>query len=270
MIVITDTNDKRIEPYHSLRNKAESEQSKHHFIAEGEKVVKRILKSTIEISSMFAAERYYTENQELIDSRIPLNLQYIAGQKVMNAIVGFRMHQGILVHAKTPPSAPLSSLGSIIVALNGIVDSENVGSILRNCAAFGVDSFIADETTSSPWLRRAVRVSMGCIFQMKIHFSQSLAHTLQELRANYGYTVVTAELDSRSIPLATLSVQQPLVLVFGSEGYGVQEEVLNASNHIVHIPISDSVDSLNVAATSAVFLNCLRDKFPLYYSHDKR
>ncbi|MBX7156647.1 MAG: RNA methyltransferase [Bacteriodetes bacterium] len=261
MTVITDTNDKRIEPYHSLRDKAESEQSKHHFIAEGEKVVKRILKSSIQISSMFAAERYYIENKELIDSRIPPELQFVAGQNVMNAIVGFRMHQGILAHAKTPPSAPLSSLGKVIVALNGIVDSENVGSILRNCAAFGVDSLIADATTSSPWLRRSVRVSMGCIFQMNIHFSQSLPETLHELRTQYGYTVVTAELDSRSVPLASLSVQTPLVLVFGSEGYGVHEDVLVASNHIAHIPISNSVDSLNVAATSAVFLNSMRDAF---------
>ena len=84
----------------------------------------------------------------------------------MNKIVGFKLHSGVMAIGKQPVDVNLSELESPVVVMNGIINSENVGSIIRNCAAFGFESIITDKQTSSPYLRRAVRVSMGAVLNI--------------------------------------------------------------------------------------------------------
>ena len=176
-------------------------------------------------------------------------------KELMTEIVGYKLHSGIMAIASQPEQATLDELSSPIIVMNGIINSENVGAIVRNCVAFGVHSIIVDRQTVSPYLRRSVRVSMGNVFDVKIHYSDNLSDTLHMLSNIYGYKILAAELTEHSISIYKADFEDNIAVVFGSEGRGVQKEILELSISIIEIPISKNVQSLNVAATSAIFLH---------------
>jgi tRNA G18 (ribose-2'-O)-methylase SpoU len=219
------------------------------------------LLSNLEIVSMFALPEYYESYRELIDKKnIPLEMQYTCDKALMESVVGFRLHTGIMAIAKQPADCPLNELGNKIVILNGIINAENVGSIIRNCAAFGIDSLVVDNYSCSPYLRRAVRVSMGTVFSLKVTHTSSLTETLNQLKHDRGYKLISAEITSNSTDITKVELNEKFALIFGSEGYGVFREVLEISDDIVKIPIAPEVSSLNVASSSAVimFYFCLK------------
>ena len=154
---------------------------------------------------------------------------------------------------RQPEDSTLRELNSPIVILNSIIDSENIGSIVRNCAAFGIDSLICDRYSASPYLRRAVRVSMGTICSMKVHRSESLSETIQELK-NLNYKIIAAELDDKSISIHDFKFPSNCGIIFGSENKGILPDILAQCDYILSIPITDRIESLNVAASSAVVL----------------
>ncbi|OGU15633.1 MAG: hypothetical protein A2X61_12065 [Ignavibacteria bacterium GWB2_35_12] len=172
----------------------------------------------------------------------------------MNKIVGFKLHSGVMAIGKQPVDVNLSELESPVVVMNGIINSENVGSIIRNCAAFGFESIITDKQTSSPYLRRAVRVSMGAVLNMKIHFSENLSDDLQKLKDS-NFKIFSAEINDNSIPISQVEIPDKCAIVFGSEGRGINNEILGISDFTVHIPITAQVNSINVASSSAVILS---------------
>jgi TrmH family RNA methyltransferase len=158
----------------------------------------------------------------------------------------------------------------LLVALDGLANAETLGALVRNCVAFGVHALIVGETASSPFLRRAVRNSMGAILQLPVielaklgqrhqftakpHTTQmTLAECLRELRA-HGVRCIAAHphTDKRSLSRADFSGD--CCLVFGSEGDGISPQVLQACDEAVAIPMPPTVDSLNVGAAAAVFL----------------
>ncbi len=182
----------------------------------------------------------------------------------MNEIVGFAMHEGVMALAEAPPVPhlfdSLRTLAFPAVCLCGVIDAENVGAIVRNCAAFGVRSLIVDAATCSPYLRRAVRVSLGGIFALKVYRTAHLPEALKELRQTRpGARSVALETSAEALPLHTISLQQDTVLIFGSEAQGIPNEVLRAVDVIATIPMPtlaafDAVNSLNVAASTAIAL----------------
>ncbi len=261
MIFINDIDDPRVSMYRNLKEIKDSHLNSGLFVAEGRKVALQLLESNIEIVSVFALEEFYRDHSGLINSRgIDENMMYAAGRETMNSVVGFRIHSGIMILAKEPQPKALEELGNRIVVMNGIIDSENVGAIIRNCAAFGIDSVIADPSTSSPYLRRAVRVSMGTVFFTKIHYPADILSTLDLLRNSYGYRITGAEITDTSIPLYDYTFPARFALVFGAESQGIAPGVINKCDDLVHIPINPVVNSINVAASSAVILNqCARD-----------
>ena len=255
MVEITDIDDSRIANYKSLRYTPPSHINEKLFITEGEKITCQLLKSELEIVSIFALQDFYQNNNELIKKKlISDKKQFHADKSIMNKIVGYNLHSGVMAIGKQPEQTALSKLNSPIVALNGIINSENVGSIIRNCAAFGVDSIIVDKQTSSPFLRRAVRVSMGAVLNTKIHFSENLSEDLLKLKES-SYKIISAEINDKSIPLSQFEIPDKCVVIFGSEGKGINNEILDLSDFIVHIPITDKVNSINVASSSAVILS---------------
>lgn len=263
MIEITNIEDSRIQLYRGLRSTPDSHTRQKVFVAEGEKVFQKLLESNLSIKSMFAMAEYYEKYANYIVNRVPgINEMFIADKNLMNEIVGFRLHEGIMAIADIPPNYPLSAMTYPIVALNGIVNSENVGAIIRNCAAFGCHSVIFDSKTSNPYLRRAVRVSMGTVFNIHIHETNMLIESLLSLKANYNGLIIASEIHNNSIDINDLKIKSNhknnQIIIFGSEGKGIDNNILNISDIIVSIPISPAVPSLNVAASSAIMLYELR------------
>ncbi|MBI3232471.1 MAG: RNA methyltransferase [Bacteroidetes bacterium] len=259
MITIYNADDKRVELYRHLHGTPQSHTETRVFIAEGTKTTRALLKSDLKIVSVFALPEFYEEYSELIKRRnIPQEQLFASDKTVMNDIVGFRLHEGVMAIGVQPSSVLIEEIKFPAVALIGIVNSENVGAIIRNCAAFGVKSVIVDAATSSPYLRRAVRVSMGAVFSLNIHFEKNIQKVLSILRNDSGVSIISAELTDYSKNIHGFEFPKKSVILFGSEGKGIARDILEMSESVISIPIETEIDSLNVAAASAIILYELR------------
>jgi tRNA G18 (ribose-2'-O)-methylase SpoU len=229
------------------------------FVAEGEKVVRRLLKSTLAVNSVLMTPEWFEAFKPLLESRVAMEV-YIAPKNQLETIVGFPLHQGIMALGRVPSERSLSEMLTasprplFLVAIDGLTNAENIGVLVRNCAAFGVQAIIVGETSSSPYLRRAVRNSMGAVFQLPVIHVENLAETIRALRLKNDTFVLAAH------PGGTVQLGSPLRLngncciVFGSEGEGISAPVLNSCDSSFSIPMKNGVDSLNVGSASAVFL----------------
>jgi tRNA G18 (ribose-2'-O)-methylase SpoU len=141
----------------------------------------------------------------------------------------------------------------LVAAVDGLSSAENVGTLVRNCAAFNVQALITGETCASPFLRRAVRSSMGTIFELPIFESTALERTLCELRSR-GIRCVAAHPHAQRRTLTEANFRCDCCLIFGSEGFGISPGVLKACDELVAVPMPPKVDSLNVGSAAAVFL----------------
>ena len=161
--------------------------------------------------------------------------------------------------AKLPPQQSLEEIirsiskPHLIIALDGLVNAENVGLVMRNCAAFGVDAVIVGETSSSPYLRRAVRNSMGTVFTLPIVHVNNLAASLTLLKNNYATRIIAAH-PHQQMSIHSVKVSGNICIVFGNEGDGISKKILEVCDERVAIPMMNGTDSLNVASASAVFL----------------
>lgn len=255
MITISSIDDPRISFYRSLRYTPPSHIENRVFIAEGAKLVLRLLESNLKIHSIFAVAEFIENNYTVISSRLknPNEQLYSASIKLMEQIVGFPLHSGVMAIAYQPDDCPLEQMSNAIIALNSINNPDNVGLIARTMKAFNIDSLLVDEHSSSPFLRRAVRVSMGNIFDLKVHHSQKLNDSLLSLKKK-SYSIITAEICENSVLLPNLSFPEKFVLVFGNEGNGVEKWILEKSDYIVKIPMNPLVQSLNVAISAGIIL----------------
>jgi len=259
--VVEALDDKELQPYRTLRRPLEHFQQRI-FVAEGEKVVRRLLDSSLEVVSLLMTPQWYetlsrTSNLETVTSSHSTKI-YLADKHLLESIVGYNLHQGIMAIGKVPRERTLEEILAsvkkpyLLVALDGLVNAENVGVVVRNCAAFGVDAILVGETSSSPYLRRAVRNSMGTVFQLPVVHLEHLADTLRELRQHDVRILGTT-------PKATVMLQQTnlrgnICIVFGNEGEGISRNILTLCSKFVAIPMRTGTDSLNVASASAVVL----------------
>ena len=253
IIHINSVEDERILHYLSMRDNILDTSGNRLFVAEGEKVVVKLLKSKLHIHSILAKNTFYEKYNGLIENCEHVKLM-TADIEILKLIIGFRMHTGVMAVAQKPENIVIDDLSDRIVCLNGIIDSENVGSIIRNSTAFGIDSIIFDKSTSSPFLRRAVRVSMGTVFNSKVYNSEILLSDLIILKEK-GYQIISAEIAVGSISVNDFIFPKKFVLIFGNESKGIRNEIIDCSDDIKHIPIGTAVESLNVASSSAVILS---------------
>jgi tRNA G18 (ribose-2'-O)-methylase SpoU len=247
-------------PYRTLRRAAEH--ATHGiFVAEGDKVVRRLLESRFAVLSVLLPENRVAEFEPLLRGRPEKEIPVFAVTKksVLEELVGFEMFQGVLAIGKIPGVVTLEKIlaaspqPGLFAAVDGLTSAENIGLLVRNCAAFGVHALIVGETSSSPFLRRAVRNSMGAIFQLPIVETTSLVKSLQTLR-QAGIRCFAAHPHTRKKFLSQAKLTGGCCIVFGSEGSGLSPEVLAACDEAVAVPMADGVDSLNVGAAAAVFL----------------
>ena len=256
---ITDINDPLIRNYLSLKKIGNEERfsDTKFFIAEGKKVVSRLLRSKLEIVSFFSTCEHFDTLSDLVCQRVPDDFIYITDKSVMNQIVGFKLHAGIMAVAKEPEETPFDEFGDSVLALNALADPENVGAIVRNAAAFGLNTLFLDSKSCSPYLRRAVRVSLGNIFNCRHRYSNDFLNDLLYLKNEFGYSLIAAEINDQSVSISKFNFPRKSIVIFGSEGYGVTPEILRICDSVVHIPINRECDSINVASSSAVFFHYL-------------
>ncbi|MEI8133929.1 MAG: RNA methyltransferase [bacterium] len=232
------------------------------FIAESEKIVIRLLSSKIEIDSLFLTEEYFQKNRSLLEShRQDTNaIVFIGDEGEMSRIVGFNLHQGILAHAKIPESIALDEYlttlqqRALFVILDEVADAENMGAICRTALALNASALIIDSKSINPWSRRAVRVSMGAVFELPIIFVNSLRDSIAFLR-DKGIKTYATVLSESATPIWECDLTQATAIVFGSEGHGIKDEIILNCDEKITIPMRDTIFSLNVSTAQAIVLS---------------
>ena len=255
---ITSFDAPELEPYRSMR-RSMAHTTQGIFVAEGDKVVQRLLESHFHVVSIVLPENRLEEFRPWLEARPEEVNVYLADRKFLVTLVGIELFQGVLAVGKIPrtfsPGDLLAQSPSprLFAMVEGVTNSENIGLLVRNCAAFGAQGLIVGPTCCSPYLRRAVRNSMGTIFQLPVVESPDLIQSLNDLRAA-GVCSIAAHPHTDKKSLARTDFTRDCCLIFGSEGKGISPEVLAACDEAVAIPMAAKIDSLNVGAAAAVFL----------------
>jgi tRNA G18 (ribose-2'-O)-methylase SpoU len=248
-----------LEPYRTLKRPLEH-QKEGIFVAEGEKVVRRLLSSSLRILSIMLTPEWFALYRSLLEARSETISVHIAKKELMETIVGFQLHKGIMAVAKVPERTTLESIVRNVkrplffVAADGIMNSENLGVIVRNCASFDVSALLIGETSCDPYLRRAVRNSMGNIFSLPVVYLSDIAEELRHVHSEYGVTIIAAHPRESSGSIDSIDFTGNCCIVLGSEGHGISERALAACDMEATIPMTMGVDSLNVASASAVIM----------------
>lgn len=253
-----------LQPYATMRRSVEHEMQ-GIFVAEGEKVVRRLLESKFTVISAVLTDKYLEDFRPLIEARPEIVIVYLAEKKWLETLTGFAMFQGVLAVGKIPERLSFDGVlrnspgPRLFAAVDALTNSENLGALVRNCAAFNVQALFVGETSSSPFLRRAVRNSMGAIFELPVvelgkggSADKSLAQTLGTLRECGVRCIAAHPRGKTQLPEADFT--RDTCIVFGSEGDGISQMVLDSCDETVAIPMPEKIDSLNVGAAAAVFL----------------
>ena len=242
-----------------LRNRLEPE--KGVFIAESPKVIARALDAGYQPLSLLMERRQITGPAADILTRCGDAPVYTADRETLASLTGYQLTRGVLCTFHRP--APLSAAqvcqnARRVAVLENIVDSTNIGAIFRSAAALNMDAVLLTPSCCDPLCRRAVRVSMGTVFQVPwAQISASPAdwtdNGIRQLHA-LGFQTAAMALSDRSVSIddAALAAEPRLAIVLGTEGDGLAHSTIAACDYTVKIPMSHGVDSLNVAAASAV------------------
>lgn len=249
----------QLQPYRTLRRSAEHLQQ-GIFVAEAEKVVRRFLGSDWNVVSLLMTQEWFDTLIPTVDeSRLTGVDIFIGEKKLLEGIVGFPLHQGIMAVGNVPAERSLKEVietlpsPHFLVGLDGLVHAENVGVVVRNCAGFGVDGIIVGKNSASPYLRRAIRNSMGGIFKLPVVHAEDLAASLDWLKDNYNTRIIIADAHAEEA-IDEIDFAGNICIVFGNEDEGVTHDVDAVATHRGRIPMYKSTDSLNVASASAVVL----------------
>lgn len=264
IIEITDLNDERTELFTrlteaQLRNRLEPE--KGIFIAESAKVVRLALEMGCEPVAYLMERRQLTnQGREFIENAgsVPI---FTADDEVLEGLTGYRLYRGVLAAMRRPKLPSVDEVlkdAHRVAVLEGIVDSTNIGAIFRSAAALNVDAVLVTANCGDPLYRRAVRVSMGTVFQVpwtRIGETNEdwPERGLERLRSlGFKSAAMALSDDSVSIDDERLNKEEKLCIIFGTEGDGLAKETIARCDYTVRIPMAHGVDSLNVASAAAV------------------
>jgi tRNA G18 (ribose-2'-O)-methylase SpoU len=222
------------------------------FIADSPKVVNMLLQTDLPIKSILATQEYYDSNRQLLEKREVPKL-YIAHKKLMQQIVGHRIHHNVMMHGIRPKQVPMKQLGEKIIMLDEISSTQNIGSIARSAAALGIDSYLLPKQGPHPYSRRALRVSMGHISKLKVHLYDTIASTIDTLKSN-GYRIYAAEVIPGSTPLSQVNAAEKWVLLMGHEGLGISPEILALCDEVLTIEMAEGIKSFNVSVAASIIM----------------
>lgn len=260
LIPVTDADDPRIEPYRAVRERDLAGRG-DLFVVEGEVVLRVFLnRSRFPVDSLLIAENR-TESLRDCLAALPSSVPvYTAGRRVMDAIVGFPIHRGVLAIGRRSPARSAGDLladaagDALVVGLIGLANHDNVGGIFRNAAAFGATAVLLDPATCDPLYRKAIRVSVGGSLIVPFARMESAHAMMEALRA--AQFDVLALSPSGKEALTGLKPRRRQAVLLGAEGPGLPSDIL-AGARTVSIPMSGGFDSLNVATTSGIVLHHL-------------
>ncbi len=232
------------------------------FIAESPKVIERALDSGYEPVSCLMEKKHIEGEGKHILSKIGDVPVYTAEFDILTNLTGFKLTRGMLCamkRKKLPTVEEICKDKSRIVVLDRVMNPTNVGAIIRSAAALGMDAVLLTPGCADPLYRRAARVSMGTVFQIDWTFLED--DSLGSLKA-LGYKTVAMALkdDSISISDKRLTDEERLAVIMGTEGDGLSDSTIDGCDYTVKIPMYHGVDSLNVAAASAVAFYQLGNK----------
>ena len=264
IIEITDFHAPELDPYarltqNQLRNRLEPE--KGIFIAESPKVIDRALDAGYKPVSLLMERKQITGPAAGILSRCGDAPVYTADREMLAELTGFELTRGVLCAFRRPAPRPVEELcknARRVAVLEGIVDSTNVGGIFRSAAALNMDAVLINPSCCDPLCRRAVRVSMGTVFQVPWgQLGETPADWPEkgmDILHSLGFKTAAMALSDRSVSIddEQLAKEPKLAIVLGTEGDGLAAGTIASCDYTVKIPMSHGVDSLNVAAASAV------------------
>jgi tRNA G18 (ribose-2'-O)-methylase SpoU len=265
-IHIASATDERLADYVSLTDVAlrrRTEPERGLYIAESAKVIRRALAAGHRPRSYLMAARWLTDLADLVEQAEADGIPVFVGEHdVIEQLTGFHLHRGALasMHRPALPSvADLLEGARRVLVLEDIVDHTNVGAVFRSAAALGIDAVLVTPRCADPLYRRAVRVSMGTVFQVPWTRIEPWPAGIAQLQET-GFVVATLALGDDAVSLDELAAAAPerLALVLGTEGDGLSHHTLEAADLTVTIPMAGGVDSLNVAAAGAVAAWALR------------
>ncbi len=257
IIEVNDINDSRLGVYTSLteaqlRNRLEPE--KGIFIVESPKVIRVALDAGCEPLSLLCERRHIEGDAADIIARCGENLPVFTGSREMlGALTGYTLTRGVLCAMRRPRPRSVADVcagARRVVVIDGVVDTTNIGAIFRSAAALGIDAVLLTPSSCDPLNRRAVRVSMGSVFLVPWAWLEAPVPSLGKL----GFRTAAMALTDNSVSIddPALCAEPRLAIVMGTEGDGLAHEVIESTDYVVRIPMAHGVDSLNVAAASAV------------------
>jgi len=247
---VDDLNAPSLAIYRQLRDNAFTQDNS--FIADSPKVVNMLLQTPIEVRSILATQAYYDEFESLLSAKDIPHL-YVAEKRLIESIVGHKIHHNVMMHGVRPAETPLDLLDDQILMLDLITSTENIGAIARSAAALGVNSYLLPSQGPHPYGRRALRVSMGHVSQLKVHLYDNIFTTIEALRSA-GYRVFAAEVTPDATPLAEVQVPQKWVLLMGHEGKGLSKEVVAVCDEAVQIEMVPGIKSFNVGVAASILM----------------
>lgn len=259
IIEVTDLSLPQLAPYAGLTEvqlRSRLRPADALFIAESPKVISVALNAGYQPVSLLCEGRHITGDAAGIISRCPADMPvYTASREILAALTGYTLTRGVLCAMRRPtlPSpAEICAGAKRVAVIDGVTDTTNIGAIFRSAAAIGVDAVLLTPTSCDPLNRRAVRVSMGSVFLVPWAYLPE-GHLPDQLRG-LGLTSVALALSDRSVSIdyPPLKEMERLAMILGTEGDGLAPEVIAGCDFTARIPMAHGVDSLNVAAASAL------------------
>ncbi len=257
-IDIPDAADPRLADYRDLTDVALRrvlEPRGGLYIAESEKVLARALRAGHVPRSVLTQQKWVDQLEPLIADHPDLPV-FVVEPEVAESLTGYAVHRGVLAAMHRPVLPPIAEVlreARRVVVLEDIVDHTNVGAIFRACAGLGADAVLVSPRCADPLYRRSVRVSMGTVFQVPWTRFASWTAARDELH-RAGFLIAALALDDTAVALDAFAPGERVALLLGAEGDGLSPLALRVADQVVTIPMAGGVDSLNVAAASAVAL----------------
>ena len=264
IIEINSLNHPGVEIFSTLTEaqlRREYEPEKGIFIAESPKVINVALSMGYSPVALLCEERHITGDAAGIIEKHPEIPVYTGKRELLAALTGYTLTRGVLCAMQRPKELPVEEIcnrASRIVVIDGVVDTTNIGAIFRSAAALGIDAVLLTRNSCDPLNRRAVRVSMGSVFLVPWGWIDGGIGELHR----HGFETAAMALTDNSISIDNpiLTTIPKLAIIMGTEGDGLPTETIAKATHVVRIPMSHNVDSLNVAAAAAVAFWELRDR----------
>ncbi len=223
------------------------------FIAEGAAVITRAVSSGYKFRSVLCEEKWIPSVLPSVLAETPI---LVAPRKMLAEITGYQVHRGALAAMlRKPLRSPQELLAGAarILILEGLVNHTNVGAIIRNAAAFGMDALLIDQYCADPLYRRAIRTSMGSVFSLPWTRLPDWPADAEIIR-DTGFAIVALTPTEAALDITTIKLPKRIALVLGTEGEGLRTATTSVADISVRIPMRAGIDSLNVAAAAAVVM----------------